>query len=344
MATALGAANARWTEADWREVLADSALGDWAEIQHRKTGARKQRNPGDSEKRLAHTWKKATRRVIERPPAVDHYGVHAELAALVATADENPATWRGAGGVTDRAVLAALVDIASAACTITPSASTRQLAEAANISPSTAGVSLRRLCRDAWLRPERPARGTEAATWRLVRREAVPKPVEDVEKVLEDLQDSHTRRVAPKSTRGHDAFCHGGLGRVAARIFDVLEDGAQGGLTVRQITALTGLHKRTVGRHLVSLQAVDLAASGARGRTWARSLAAGDPDQLREALDDAAAQLGTTGTTAARIVRHAAQRETWSTWWTDFSARRGWAVQRGRYRPDQPMLPLARAA
>ena len=74
------------------------------------------------------------------------------------------------------------------------------------------------------------------------------------------------------------------------------------------------------------------------------SLAAGNPHQLQATLDGAAAALGSTGTTARRAARHAAEREAFTTYWTDFSNRRGWAVQRGLYRPDQPALPLPLAA
>ena len=53
---------------------------------------------------------------------------------------------------------------------------------------------------------------------------------------------------------------------------------------------------------------------------------------------------GSTGATARRAARHAAHRQAYVTWWTDCAARRGWAVQRGLYRPEQPALPLPQAA
>ncbi len=351
MATALAAASAGWTEATWRDVLAASALSDWAAQQRRKGGGLRLRNPPDVDHRLATTWRSAARRAAQRPPVADAPSVRAELAALLAAVDHNPGLWAGAAGVTDRAVLAALVDIALTACTPTPSASTRQLSEAANISHSTAAVSLQRLRSRGWLRLEQPAAGTQATTWRLVRPEQVQDPPARVEDVLDALPP---RSLTPAggSARAHDAFTHtvhGGLGRVAARLFDALDDGAHGGLSVRQLAALTGLHPRTVGRHLVALQAADLATAGgpasdSAGRTWARSLAAGDLHRLRAALDAAAGVLGSTGTTARRAARHAAEREAYTTYWTDFAARRGWAVQRGLYRPDQPALPLPLAA
>ena len=351
MATALAAAGAGWTEAAWRDVLNASALSDWAVQQRRKGGGLRARNPADVDHRLATTWRAAARRAYERPPVADAPSVRAELAALLAVADHDPGQWAGAAGVTDRAVLAALVDVALAACTVTPSASTRQLAEAANISHSTAALSLDRLRARGWLRLEQPAAGTLATTWRLVRPAHVREPPARVDAVLEALPPRSLTPVGG-SARAHDAFSHtvhGGLGRVAARLFDALDDGAHGGLTVAQLAALTGLHPRTVVRHLVALQASDLATSGGpasdgAGRTWARSLAAGDPRQLQAALAAAAAVLGSAGTTARRAARHAAQREAFSTYWTDFSSRRGWAVQRGLYRPEQPALPLRLAA
>lgn len=346
MATALAAADAGWSETDWRDVLRDSALGEWASVQRRRTGTRRHRNPADAERRLATTWAKAARRAAERPPVADAPSVRAELAALLATADHNPALWRGAAGVTDHAVLAALVDIAAVACTLTPSASTRQLSETANISPSTAAVSLQRLQKAGWLRLEQLGAGTAATSWRLRRPETVSDPPREVEEVLDALPP-RALAVARRSARAHDAFSHtihGGLGRVAARLFDVLDDGAQGGLSVRQLAALTGLHPRTVGRHLVALQAAGLATSGGGGRTWSRSLNASDSADLSAALDATAALLGSAGTTARRRARHIDQRQAFTAYWTDFTARRGWAVQRGLYRPDQPQLPLPRAA
>jgi len=54
--------------------------------------------------------------------------------------------------------------------------------------------------------------------------------------------------------------------------------------------------------------------------------------------------LGCAGSTGRRRERHTAQRQAFVTFWTDFAARRGWAVQRGLYRPEQPQLPLPQAA
>jgi DNA-binding transcriptional ArsR family regulator len=302
-------------------------------VQRRKTGTSRHRQPADTSRRLSTTWAKAHRRVLARPPVADHFTVRAELAELLAVADTDPAAWRGAAGVTNRAVLGALAEIATAACT---------LAEAANVAAGTAWCALRRLAAAGWLRQEHAAAGTEAATWRLLRPDTAPQPTAAVAEVLEALPP---RPAAPPggSTRSHDAFVHtvhGGLGRVAARVFDLLDDGVYGGLSIGQLAALSGLHPRTVTRHLDSLQAAGLVAFGGLSGGYARSATAGNPDRLGAALDEAAAALGCAGVAAARRARHAAQRDAYTAWWTDFHARAGWAVQRGRYRPEQPALPL----
>ena len=85
-------------------------------------------------------------------------------------------------------------------------------------------------------------------------------------------------------------------------------------------------------------------ASAGNGSLWARSRTAGDAELLDTALDDAAELLGTTGITTARRERHQAQRVAFLEWHTDFTARRGWTIQRGLYRPDAPQLPLQYAA
>ncbi len=272
----------------------------------------------------------------------------AELAAIKATADSNPKLWKGAAGVTDHAVLSALIDIGATACTLTPSASTRQIAEAVNISPATASVSLRRLQHNRWVRREHASEGVKAAIWRLTRPEDVPAAEPQTQEILEDLPPQSIHLVAG-SSRNHDAFAHtihGGLGRVAARIFDVLGDGVSTNLTVPQIAALTGLHKRTVIRHLLTLQSAGLVAGAGVGhsRTWSPSVTTVDDASRVDALDTAADTLGSAGTGAARRERHQAQRAAFITWRTDFDARRGWAVQRGLYRPDAPQLPLQYAA
>jgi len=348
MATALAAACAGWTESEWRDTLAAAVpeLAGWSGGQRRKTGGLRPRNPADADRRLATTWAKALRRVAHRPPVADHFAVRAELADLLAAADADPSVWKGAAGVTNRAVLAALVDVAAASCTLTPSASTRQLAETANISAGTAATALHRLAGSGWLRLEHPAAGTQAASWRLVRPEVTSTPPPAVEAVLDELPPRRVR-FDGASSRRCDAFAHpinGGLGRVAARLFDLLDDGARGGLSTAQLAALSGLHPRTVHRHLTALQAAGLADYGGLTSSWARSLPAGDPDRLPAALAEAAAAIGSTGATARRAARHAAEREAFTSYWTDFTNRRGWAVQRGLYRPDQPTLSLPQAA
>ncbi len=91
------------------------------------------------------------------------------------------------------------------AFTLTPSASTRQLAETANVSHSTVAVSLERLRTRGWLRREQPAALTLATTWRLVRPERIKDPPAHVDQVLDGLPP---RPLTPAggSARAHEAF------------------------------------------------------------------------------------------------------------------------------------------
>jgi len=344
MATAVAAVNAGWDEDTWRLALeAGSAdLSSWATTQ-RRDGRARQRSAADAHRRLATTWRNAAERVRQRPPTTDHFSVRAELAEIAATADADPTAWARAAGVTDRAVLAVLLDIATAACTLTPSASTRQISESANISPTTAWKSLVRLTDRGWLRQETASSGTLAAAWRLLRPEALPEPPKAVAEVLEALPPRQplTATGQRTSARGHDAFTHtihGGLGRVAARLYDLLDPSGEP-LTAVQLEALSGLHARTVRKHLHALVQVGLVDVDDAG--YHRL-----PDTTGEWLDAVADELGSTGVTARRRQRHLDQREAFMAYRADFEARRGWRVERGLYRPDEPQLalPVPRAA
>ncbi len=346
MATALACAAAGWTYEQWVTALhaGDHDLAAWSTHKRLKHGGLKPRQPADTEHRLASAWRHATTRAKLRPAAADAPSVRAELATIRGLVDTHPHAWAGAKGVTDHAVLQVALATAYQCCRLAVSISTRQVADAANISYSTASVALHRLTQAGWLRLQAPASGVNAATYRLLAPTLDPTTTENAALLEQVLEELPPRTVSfTNSTRSHDAFAHTvnkGLGRVAARIFDQLDDGAHGGRTAAQLAVLTGLHRETVRRHLVDLQAAGLATSGRRGATWSRSLDAGNPDTLPQALDAAAAALGCAGVTALRRERHQAQRDAYTTWWTDYDARGGWAVQRGLYRPDNPRLAL----
>lgn len=134
-----------------------------------------------------------------------------------------------------------------------------------------------------------------------MRPEHVQDPPAHVDEVLDALPP---RSLTPAggSARAHHAFTHtvhGGLGRVAACVFDALDDGAHGGLSVRQIAALTGLRPaRSSGtwsrcRPPTSLPPAAAAAPGPGACPPATH-------QLQGAPDAASGVLGSTGTTARR--------------------------------------------
>lgn len=309
MAIALAAGNARWGIDDLRAALLDERNegGAWLRVRKRNGAPRL-----DIELRLERLWRKAQQRIRERPRVADRHSVHGEIADIRLTMQAEPRHFAGAAGVTDHAVLSALLDVAGECLTLTPSASTRQLAERAGLSHQTVARSLRRLTTDSrYLRQEAPSAGVLAARYRLLRPEV----------------DAEASIVRWESHRDHDAFAYRGLGRVAARLFDLID-----GSTETELVELSGLHPRTVRRHLRRMAAVGVIRRA--GGRWSH---AGD-------LDAAADTLHTTGTGQARKARHQAEREAWIEWKTEFDAKRGWRVQRGLHNPLQRLLPLKMAA
>ncbi|TNM60462.1 MULTISPECIES: winged helix-turn-helix transcriptional regulator [Actinomycetes] len=340
MATAVAAVNAGWDEETWRLALegACEEIAAWAATQIRQ-GRSRQRSAGDAERHLSTTWRNAVARVAERPPTGDHFTVQAELAEIDLTISAHPHLWGKASGPSDRAVLQVLLAIAREACTLTPSASTRQVSEHANVSPTTVTNALRRLAKAGWVRQDSPAQGTLAPTWRLLRPEDLPAPAPEVAAVLENLPVLPLAAALGRtSVRAHDAFSHsihGGLGRIAARLVDLLDPTGAQRLTAAQLQALSGLHRRTVTKHVRALALAGLVEVDHRG---VRRVLETDAAAAAEHLDDVAGELGSTGVVARRKARHAAQREAFTLWRVDFDARRGWRVERGLYRPEQPQL------
>lgn len=321
MAVALAAANARWTLDDLRAALLDeaNAAGDWLRIRQRsRGGTRTFRNDGDIERRLDRLWCKAQARIGARPPASDRYTVRAELAEIRHAVDARPRLWGGQGGVTDRAVLAALLDIADAGLTLTPSCSARQLAERANVTHQTAAASLRRLISAGlFLRMETPHVGTMATAYRLLRPPAA----------RDDVDGGGGVEPNWSSDRAHDAFAFHGLGRIGARVFDLLPD--ERAIAESDLARMSGLHRRTVRRYLVRLHDVGLADRRPGG--WERG---------RAELDTVAQALGTAGCGQRRQHQHARERAAFVEYVVDFQSRHGWAVERGLYRPHDRRLPF----
>lgn len=320
-ALALAAVNARWTFVAYRAAMLDpaNAGGAWARERVRR-GVTRPRQPYDVASRLSKTWTAAQARAAARPAVSDRYAVVAELAEVRAVADAMPELWGGQAGSTDRLVLDALLDVATDALTITPTASTRQLAERANVGTGTAARSLHRLAeRTPFLVREQAHAGTAAPRYRLRRPDF---PASGPGGALALTPRAQTPS-APPGHASHDAFAYAGLGRAAARVYGLLGDH---GTSSRDLAAALGLSVRTVRRHLLALQAVGLARWNGLNGTWSGDVAD---------LDELAAQLGTAGTGQARRDRHAKARDGYRKYLRIFTRRRGWSAERGLFDPAQ---------
>ncbi|HZD15050.1 MAG TPA: hypothetical protein VE196_07980 [Pseudonocardiaceae bacterium] len=315
LAVTLAALNARWTLDDLRAALLDEAngAGDWVRWRVRsRTGTRTERHEGDRERRIRKLWDKAVARVRERPPVADRFSLRAELAEVRLSMEAQPSRWAGQAGPSDHAVLCVLLDIAGEALTMTPSASTRQIAERAGLAHQTVGAALGRLAeRGQWVRLEAPAQGTLASAWRVMPPKATA---------------AEATVIRWDSARADDAFAYKALGRVAARLYDVLTDDVRSDC---DLSASTGFHLRTVRKHLARMAADGLARRSPGG--WVRG---------RASLESVAVNWGSVGTAEARRLRHQREREAFAYYIALFEAKRGWAIERGLLRPDQRVLPL----
>ncbi len=343
MAVTVAAVVAGWDEATWRTALTGGCeeIARWADTQIRKSRPLpRTRSLADADRHLRTTWANAVAFVAANPPAVDYFSVQADLAEVALTAAAHPHLWGGAAGASNHAVLQVLLDIARRGGTRTPSASSRQVSEHANVSPTTVTKALTRLAKSGWVRLVNPAQGTQAPTWRLLRPKDLPAPAPEAAAVLEDLPPRApvTAAGAHASVRAHDTFSHtshGGLGRIAARLVDLLEATGTERLTAVQLQVLSGYHRKTVAKHLRALQLAGLVDVDHRG---VRRVLEADTAAAAEHLDDVAGELGCTGVAERRRARHAAQRAAFTLWRTDFDARRGWRVERGLYDPAQRLL------
>ncbi|MGN6688760.1 MAG: helix-turn-helix domain-containing protein [Actinomycetales bacterium] len=296
-------------------------------------------------------WKGAQRYADEHPatrPGGDLMpGVNAAVVdAVIAAADAVPRRWSGQAGRSDRAVLDAFLDDASRWQSPEVPASVRRLAERSGLTRSTTARALQRLAANGWLKAAAVADGPHAATYRpAVPATAITAPTNAADAPHASsavapvggtgwdtsLAPHRSDRLAlVVATQSHDVFTSDGLGRYAAAVYTAL---VTADATPAGLAAATGLSTRTVRRHLQRLAAAGLAAEVAG--TWrARSL---------EALDEAAARLGVTGTAARRAGTHAAERTTHHWRLAENAARRGWTTQRGLRHPGRHSLTGAAA-
>lgn len=333
MSVSLAAVGAGWSREELRHALAAvshaaGTPGDWMVRDPRG----RRRSAADQDHRVERMWRNAVLRWCTRPPASDVQQTMVEIAAMREAADARPFLWGGQAGGSNRAVLEALWEIAARAGRLDPTASIRQIAEQTTVTDSTVDRAVRRLIAAGWLRVDEPAGvdlvGEEdehgrrdgqlrARRLHLLLPGALPDPVNP-----DELADPRSGELPATRWRGravHDVFTWRGLGTVAGRIYDVLEaTGVRSGL----LAARVGFTGPTVRKHLRRLAAAGLAHRGRDG--WTRGSAG---------LDTVAARLGVDGTLAHRAERHAVQREQALAYFVERANRRGWRVERGKYRP-----------
>src|SRR5206468_2573804 len=127
----------------------------------------------------------------------------------------------------------------------------------AGLAHQTVGAALRRLAGNGgWVRLETPGSGTLAARWRILR---------------PDLHGGGGEVCRWDSARAHDAFAYRALGRIGARIYDLLVTRP---ISEHELAAISGLHLRTIRKHLHRLQEAGLARRSTNG--WCRGRASLD--------------------------------------------------------------------
>jgi len=290
LALVLAAVNAGWGEDAIYRALADPRHTGGTKV--REILAR--RGERAAREYVARCYRRALQRVRESPPT--HDGAEAGRAAVArldTLADAH--AWPGMAGATDRHVLRAHWQIATAIGCATYGAADREIAERAGVSRSTIGRSHRRLLGQGWLHRVRVGR-TGPSTWTLAAR-----------RHLTPLSSGPTDRGGRMKSGG--SYRHGseywrwrgiggrGAGLATARVYGALRDGMAG--DVRHLAAVLGMRTSTVRHHLRRLRADGIMQAG----MWALV-----PD-VDEALVRAAARRGTLGSDRLQRARHREERQ-----------------------------------
>jgi hypothetical protein len=216
-------------------------------------------------------------------------------------------TWKGRTGLTDRAVFIAHAEIAQHAGCIEYGASSRTLAEIAQVDHKTATHATHRLMDASLLESvKRSDRYSElASVYRLIHLHHSPysNPVED--------GDLCKRTHDAFRVRGYgDTFKARGLGKAAERVFEELRKGEP--LTVQELTEKTGRHFSTVWRVLNRMARIVDPSTGEIVATMVEQQDGGKwraCDAEAVDLDRIAKALGTFGASEWQKKKHADERK-----------------------------------
>jgi DNA-binding transcriptional ArsR family regulator len=235
----------------------------------------------EGRRRTRSEWEGA-RRLAEKNPA--QHNPEYFRAAIHKAERLLEAPWPGRTGARDRAVMSVLLGMARERNSIYITASTRQIAEGAGISQSTASRSLKQLKQQGLVEVVDPGHAAQllAPTYRVDR---VPAHVDD--------------DPAPPRIRlpVDDLFTK--LGPVAKEIYEAVASGTH---TAAQITQLTGRAASTVRKHLTAMRADGIITQG-DDRTWRVS-----DDKTRAKRAD---ELGWAGERERKRQRHNTDRAQW---------------------------------
>lgn len=297
--TALAAVNAGWEFEQWHKELVNPA---------NETASKYREKPPLSAQNWAlGRWTQACKRVRENPAVGSAAAVRQKVERLRNRTD---IAWKGQSGATDRAVYLALLDVAYAGATLTPTASGRQLAEMANVTHKTVRSSLRRLA----AKPHRLIRKAGVLQEERITRWAIaPPPTEGAASPLSPEAKTSPLEPTTSPPMGGHRFLVGSTGVL---LDDIFVNGAGLGINTRATwEALTsepltadkirsrrppGPSHETVLKHLNKLRDNGFAAR--QGNRWTRI----DPTEAE--LQERADRLGVKGKNAKRKKLHADER------------------------------------
>lgn len=274
-------------------VNAGMSWGEIASLMYDRAAdsARRKRHRGEPLDFLRRQYLDALDFVRERPAAVGPNEIRIELHHVGEVA--GAIAWKGRPGLSELAVLQALLKIGISVGRREVSAGVRQLAADTTLNETTVSRALARLGTKKWIRRTAVGHGTLASTFRLA------------DPPTEALAEYHTKhrtggRMPSVALSGqilrttqHDAFRHHpGTWRCFSHL-DLVEPA-----TATQIAASLGVHPSTARTHLSKLHKWEMAERLPAG--WVR---------LDRDLDDLAEERGTLGMVDEQRQRHEAERD-----------------------------------
>lgn len=243
-------------------------------------------NPRNAERWLNHSYREAVAYSKNESPA------RQTISAALAWAASSP--WPGRTGAVDRAIFAAHLTIAYKAGRLKWVASCRDLAELTGVTAKTITNANKRLFNAELIKLDTIGTVDSASIYQIGLH---------LDKLTHSLPP--TCEEVCKFVHSHDIFRQAGLGKRAAQVWQVLQNGAA---TVDELARATGTHTRTIKRALARMvsivdshtgETLPMVASDDDGETWYA---------LPADLDKLALVIGTAGIGRCQKEQHAKER------------------------------------